>query len=53
VDSIVAQVRDNDYSALTLVESIVLSVPFRMQAPAPAQPAISSSGRVASQKESQ
>ena len=53
VDSIVAQVRDNDYSALALVESIVLSVPFRMQAPAPAQPAISSSGRVASQKESQ
>jgi hypothetical protein len=33
VDSIVAQLKDNDYSARTLVEAIVLSVPFRQQAP--------------------
>ena len=38
MDSIVAKVRDNDYSALTLVEAIVLSVPFQMQAPAPPGP---------------
>ena len=29
VDTIVAEVKDNDYSAQALVESIVLSVPFR------------------------
>ena len=35
VDAIVAKMRDNDYSALTLVEAIVLSVPFRYQAAMP------------------
>lgn len=35
VDSIVAQVKKNDYSARTLIEVIVLSVPFRYQAAAP------------------
>lgn len=34
VDNIVAQVRDNEYSAQTLIEAIVLSVPFRYQAAA-------------------
>ena len=34
VDSIVAQVKDNNYSARSLVEAIVLSVPFRYQAAA-------------------
>jgi hypothetical protein len=33
VDSIVAKLKDNNYSARTLVEEIVLSVPFRQQAP--------------------
>ena len=32
IDNIVAQVKDNDYSAQTLIEAIVLSVPFRYQA---------------------
>ena len=32
VDSILAKVKDNDYKALTLIEEIVLSVPFRYQA---------------------
>ncbi|MGH9719356.1 MAG: DUF1588 domain-containing protein [Bryobacteraceae bacterium] len=36
VDSIVAQLKDNDYRAQTLIEAIVLSVPFRQQA-APAR----------------
>ena len=31
VDSIVAQLRENDYKAQTLLEAIVLSVPFRLQ----------------------
>lgn len=31
VDDIVAQLRQNDYSAQTLIEAIVLSVPFRYQ----------------------
>lgn len=31
VDAIVAQLRDNDYRAQTLIEAIVLSVPFRQQ----------------------
>ena len=44
MDSIVAKMRDNDYSALALVESIVLSVPFQNAGSAPAQPAISSIG---------
>jgi hypothetical protein len=35
VDSIVAQVRQNNYSAQTLIEAIVLSVPFRYQAAMP------------------
>jgi hypothetical protein len=35
VDAIVAQVKDNDYKAQTLVEAIVLSAPFRYQAAAP------------------
>jgi len=33
VDNIVAQLKDNNYSAQTLIEAIVLSVPFREQAP--------------------
>ena len=55
VDSIVAKMRDNDYSALTMVEAIVLSVPFQMQAPAPPGPQSQSmnSGRVSGQKEPQ
>ena len=32
VDNIVAQLKDNNYSAQTLVDAIVLSVPFRYQA---------------------
>jgi hypothetical protein len=32
VDNIVAEVKDNGYSARTLIEAIVLSVPFRYQA---------------------
>lgn len=32
VDDIVAQVKANDYSARTLIEAVVLSVPFRFQA---------------------
>jgi mono/diheme cytochrome c family protein len=32
VDQIAAQLRDNDYSAQTLIEGIVLSAPFRNQA---------------------
>jgi hypothetical protein len=32
VDSIMAQVKENDYRAKTLVEAIVLSMPFRYQA---------------------
>ena len=35
VDGIVAQVKENDYSAQTLIEAIVLSVPFRYQAGRP------------------
>lgn len=35
VDAIVAKIRDNDYSALALVDAIVTSVPFRYQAAAP------------------
>jgi hypothetical protein len=31
VDNIVAQLKDNNYSAQTLIEAIVLSVPFRYQ----------------------
>ena len=34
VDAIAAQVGENDYSAQGLIEGIVLSVPFRYQAPA-------------------
>jgi hypothetical protein len=34
VDSIVAELRQNDYRAQKLIEAIVLSVPFRNQAPA-------------------
>ncbi len=32
VDAIMAQLKDNDYRAQTLIEAIVLSVPFRYQA---------------------
>jgi hypothetical protein len=42
VDEIVARLQENNYSAQTLIESIVLSVPFRYQAaqpPAPRKPA--------------
>ncbi len=35
VDNIVAQVKDNDYRGQTLLEAIVLSVPFRYQAGRP------------------
>ena len=35
VDDIVAQVKDNDYKAQTLIEAIVLSAPFRYQAGKP------------------
>ena len=35
VDSIVAQLKDNNYSAQTLIEAIVLSVPFQYQAGSP------------------
>jgi hypothetical protein len=33
VDDIMAQVKANNYSAQTLIEATVLSVPFRYQAP--------------------
>lgn len=36
VDAIVAKVKQNNYSAMTLLEEVVLSVPFRYQAGAPA-----------------
>jgi hypothetical protein len=42
VDDIVARLKENDYSAQILIEAIVLSAPFRLQAgrpPAPANPA--------------
>jgi hypothetical protein len=42
VDEIVARLQENNYSVQTLIESIVLSVPFRYQAaqpPAPRKPA--------------
>jgi hypothetical protein len=35
VDSIVSEVKQHDYSAQSLVEAIVLSVPFRFQAGTP------------------
>jgi len=38
VDDIVAKVKENNYSAQTLIESIVLSVPFRYQAPVSRSP---------------
>jgi hypothetical protein len=38
VDSIVAQVKANDYRAQALIEAIVLSVPFRYQAGTPPRP---------------
>lgn len=38
VDSIVAKLKDNNYSARALVEEVVLSVPFRQQAPAAKTP---------------
>ena len=38
VDSIVAELRENDYSARTLIEAIALSAPFRYQAGRPAPP---------------
>jgi hypothetical protein len=38
VDSIVAQLKKNDYRAQTLIEEIVLSIPFRYQAGASEQP---------------
>jgi hypothetical protein len=44
VDNIVAQLKDNNYSAQTLIEAIVLSVPFRYQAASP-------SGRKEQQKQ--
>lgn len=39
VDAIVAKLEENGYSAQTLIEEIVLSVPFRYQAPSSAAPA--------------
>ena len=47
VDNIVTQVKDNDYSAQTLIEAIVLSVPFRYQAAG----AVSATGVVSNAKE--
>jgi hypothetical protein len=44
VDNIVAQLKDNNYSAHTLIEAIVLSVPFRYQSASP-------SGRKEQQKQ--
>jgi hypothetical protein len=38
VDAIVAQVKENAYSAQSLIDAIVLSVPFRQQAGAPGVP---------------
>jgi hypothetical protein len=38
VERIMAKLEQNDYSALTLVEEIVLSEPFRLQAPSKAEP---------------
>ena len=38
VDDIVGQVKARDYSSQALIEAIVLSVPFRYQAPRPALP---------------
>lgn len=38
VDEIVAKLKENDYKAQTLIEAIVLSAPFRQQAPAPRTP---------------
>jgi hypothetical protein len=35
VDAIAAKVKENGYSARTMIEEIVLSTPFRYQAPAP------------------
>jgi hypothetical protein len=39
VDDIVARLKENNYSAQTLVESIVLSMPFRYQTARPSAPA--------------
>lgn len=50
VDSIVAYVKANDYKAQSLIEAIVLSVPFRFQAPSSAN-SLRSAGP--SQKEQQ
>jgi hypothetical protein len=38
VDAIVAQVKENDYSAQALIDAIVWSVPFRYQAGSAQQP---------------
>jgi mono/diheme cytochrome c family protein len=38
LDAIAAKVKENNYSAMSLLEQIVLSVPFRMQAPQPSIP---------------
>ena len=53
VDNIVAQLRDNDYKAQTLIEAIVLSVPFRNQAGIPPQSSPGRSPNLRSQKEQQ
>ncbi|MCC6590486.1 MAG: DUF1588 domain-containing protein [Bryobacterales bacterium] len=38
VDRIVAKVKENNYSAQTLIEEIILSTPFRFQAPSSSTP---------------
>jgi hypothetical protein len=38
VDAIVAELRENNYSAWTLIESIVMSAPFQQQAATPVPP---------------
>jgi hypothetical protein len=40
VDAIVSRVKREDYRAMALLEGIVLSVPFRSQAPQPAPPSV-------------
>lgn len=41
VDSIVAEIGDNNYSALALIDAVVTSVPFRYQAPVSSQERVS------------
>ena len=45
VDEIVAKLKDKEYRAQALIEAIVLSVPFRYQAPAPPAPQAKEKGK--------